>query len=117
MHGNSVRFISFLIIYINMNILFICNQGMHRSRTAAELFKDKFSTRFKGIYNNHVTGSDLDWADKVIVMEEHQRSKIAELFPKQYLQKQILLMDIPDVYSYNQPELINLLKTKIKDLF
>ena len=99
-----------------MNILFICNQGMHRSRTAAELFNEKFSTRFKGIYNNNVTESDLEWADKVIVMEDHQRSKISELFPNQYLKKQILLMDIPDVYSYNQPELIELIKTKIKDL-
>lgn len=89
---------------------------MHRSRTAAELLSNKFSTRFRGIYSNTVNASDLDWADKVIVMEGHQRSVLAKLFPKQYLQKQILSMDIPDVYSYNQPELVKLLKTKIKDL-
>lgn len=102
---------------ISMNTLFICNQGMHRSRTAAELFSDKFNTKFAGLFNNQVKDLDLEWADTVIVMEDSQRSELARRFPKQYMQKRILSIDIPDIYSYNQPELIAQLKSKIDALF
>jgi len=50
-------------------------------------------------------------------MDEEQRKEIAKRFPKQYMQKRILSLDIPDVFHYNQPELINALKSKINDLF
>jgi predicted protein tyrosine phosphatase len=95
-----------------MNILFVCNQGIHRSRTAAELFSNKFNTKYAGIYNNLITSDMLEWADKVIVMEDKQRTEIANKFPKLYMQKQILSWDIPDIYSYNQPKLIQELKRK-----
>jgi predicted protein tyrosine phosphatase len=49
-------------------------------------------------------------------MEEWQRSHIAEHFPEQYLKKKILVMDIPDIYKYNQPELVELLRKKLKAL-
>jgi len=100
-----------------MNILFICNQNKHRSKTAEELFKDKFNTKSAGLYNNKpVTQEQLSWADKIIVMEEEQRTVIGKRFPKQYLQKQILCLDIQDIYRYQQPELIDLLKIKITDI-
>jgi len=101
-----------------MKVLFICNQNQHRSKTAEELFKDKFKTKSAGLFNeNPVKASELEWADKIIVMEDIQRSEIAKRFPKQYMQKQILCLDIPDVYHYNQPELIKILKSEVSRLF
>ncbi len=101
-----------------MNVLFVCNQGQNRSRTAAEFFKDRFNTKSVGIYStNPVTEKQLEWADTIIVMEDHQRTEIGKRFPKQYLKKRILSLGISDVYYYNQPELIELLKTKIDTLF
>jgi len=49
-------------------------------------------------------------------MEDSQRSEIAKRFPKLYMKKRILSLDIPDVYLYNQPELVNTLKSKISNL-
>ena len=49
-------------------------------------------------------------------MEEDQRNEIAKRFPRQYMKKHILSLDIPDVFHFNQPELINLLKQRISRL-
>ena len=101
-----------------MKILFICNQNQNRSKTAENIFKGKFKTRSAGLYNEKpVTAKQLSWADAVIVMDEEQRREVAKRFPKQYMQKRILSLDIPDVFHYNQPELINILKSKINNLF
>ena len=100
-----------------MKVLFICNQNENRSKTAEELFKDRFETKSAGLYNEKpVTEKQLSWADVVVVMEDIQREEVAMRFPKQYIQKRILSLNIPDVYNYNQPELINLLKSRINEL-
>ncbi len=96
-----------------MKLLFICNQNKHRSRTAEEVFRPKFETKSAGLFNlNPVKESDIEWADKIAVMEEFQRGEIARRFPKLYLKKQIINLDVSDEYSYNQPELVALLKSK-----
>jgi predicted protein tyrosine phosphatase len=101
-----------------MNVLFICNQNQNRSKTAEELFKERFNTRSAGLYSQKpVTEKQLSWADTIVVMEDAQRSEIARRFPSQYLQKRILSLDIPDTYHYNQPELIDILNSKIDELF
>lgn len=101
-----------------MKVLFICNQNQNRSKTAEKLFRDRFNTKSAGLFNEKpLTESQLKWADFVIVMEDSQRSEIAKRFKKQYMQKQILSLNIPDVYQFNQPELIKILKSKINKLF
>ena len=50
------------------------------------------------------------------LMEEAQRSEIAKRFPRQYMLKRILSLDIPDIYYYNQPELIGILNSKMDEL-
>ena len=100
-----------------MKVLFICNQNENRSKTAEETFKDFFETRSAGLFNQYpVTKKDMQWADLIIVMEEKQRAELSIRFPAQYLKKRILSLNIPDVYYYNQPELINLLKERFNYL-
>ena len=96
-----------------MNLLFVCNQGRHRSKTAVKLF----SGRFAGIYSedNPLTKELLVWADKICVMEEHQRTFIANNFPKEYLQKKIVNLEIPDIYQYDQKKLKETLKKKMNN--
>jgi predicted protein tyrosine phosphatase len=99
-----------------MKILFMCNQGKHRSKTAEHLFKDAYQTKSAGLYNEtSVTEKQLKWADIVIVMEDVQRTELAKRFPKSYMKKSILSWNIQDIYRYNQPELINLLQIKMKE--
>jgi predicted protein tyrosine phosphatase len=101
-----------------MKVLFVCNQNENRSKTAERLFKDRFQTKSAGLFNNNpVAASTLEWADTIIVMEDRQRSEIAKRFPKQYMQKRILSLNIPDVYYYDQPELIEIIRSKMNKLF
>lgn len=101
-----------------MKVLFICNQNQNRSKTAEEIFKGRFETKSAGLYNpNPVTERQISWADVIVVMEEAQRAEIAKRFPKQYMQKRIVSLDVPDVYHFNQPELIDALKSKFSTLF
>ena len=98
-----------------MKVLFVCNQNQNRSKTAAELFKDRFQTRSAGLYNEKpLTKKDLSWADTVVVMEDEQRSEIAKRFPLIYMQKRILSLDISDTYHYNQPQLVDILNSRLK---
>lgn len=100
-----------------MNVIFICNQNQNRSKTAEEIFQNVFNTKSAGLFNDEpVTAKQLAWADTIMVMEEAQRKEIAKRFPKQYLEKQILNLDIPDIYKYNQPELIKILRSKVTEL-
>ena len=99
-----------------MKVLFICNQNLNRSKTAEEIFKGRFQTKSAGLYNEKpVTKKELSWAHMIVVMEDEQRREIASRFPDIYMQKQILSLGIPDVYHYNQPELIEALKTKVNN--
>jgi len=100
-----------------MRVLFICNQNQNRSKTAEDIFKGRFKTKSAGLYNGKpVTEKQLSWADLIVVMEDAQRNEIAKRFPKEYMHKRILSLDIPDVYHYNQPELIKILKSKVNEL-
>lgn len=101
-----------------MNVLFVCNQNENRSRTAEDVFRARFNTRSAGLFNSRpLTEKQLSWADLIFVMEDIQRREIAKRFPKQYMEKKIISLDIPDVYRYNQPELIDVLKRKVDELF
>ena len=97
-----------------MKVLFVCNQGRHRSRTAAALFRDEFETKFSGLYSEQpVSASDLAWADVIAVMEEHQREELVKRFPQECLRKRLVTLGIADVYQFQQPELVEALRGKI----
>jgi len=50
-----------------MNILFICNQGKNRSKTAAQLFSGRFETDSAGLYSDTpVTEVQLAQADLIM---------------------------------------------------
>lgn len=101
-----------------MKILFVCNQNENRSKTAKKVFKNRFKTKSAGLHNARpVTKKKLLWADAVVVMEDVQRSEIAKRFPDIYMQKRILCLNVPDIYHCDQPELIEILKSKINELF
>lgn len=100
-----------------MKVLFICNQNKNRSKTAEDVFKERFETKSAGLYNEKpVTKKQLSWADIIVVMEDAQRAEIAKRFPEIYMQRRILTLNIPDTYYHNQPELVRLLKSKVSEL-
>ena len=100
-----------------MNLLFICNQGKHRSKTAECLFKREFETDSAGLYSDRpVTAKQIGWADTVFVMEEFQKQEVVKRFPELCMQKRVLTMGVSDEFRFNQPELVSLLQRKMNEL-
>ena len=60
-----------------------------------------------------VSGDLIEWADIVLVMEKSHRNKVAKKFREQLKGKRLVVLNIPDQFEYMQPELVDLLKTRV----
>jgi len=61
-----------------------------------------------------ITPSAIDWADIIICMEETHKEFITREFAIQP-NKKIIILNIPDVYPKDDPDLIMLLKEKLSE--
>lgn len=104
------------ILKLKMKILFVCSFNQQRSPTAEKIFKDKYEVKSAGVFSekNPVTEEMLKWADKVIVMEEEHKIAINRNFPG--YEEKISVLNIEDEYYYNDPELVEMLIKKMKQL-
>ena len=116
-----------------MKLLFICSQNLHRSKTAELIFTDMYKgrhevksagfwcedsasskSRFKPQHPTvKITRDLMQWPDIILVFEQMHIDEIKERFPGEYLSKKIINLNISDIYSREDPELISLLKKKV----
>jgi predicted protein tyrosine phosphatase len=100
-------------------VLFICSQNRLRSPTAEQLFStwQGIETSSAGLNNdaeNPVTPELLEWADIIFVMEKTHRSKLNKKFKPSLEKARVICLDIPDEYDFMDPDLIQLLKSKVR---
>lgn len=103
-----------------LNILFVCTGNVDRSPTAEEMFINIEGVEAKSAGTSLLAVTRLskeliDWADKVFVMENRHQKAVLKLDPD--AREKIEILDIPDRYFHNQPELKELLKKKLKRFF
>ena len=102
-----------------MNLLFICSLNKQRSPTAEDLFKDskKHTVKSAGtslFAKKRVKVEEIEWADKIFVMEESHKKYIEKKFP--YIrEKEIIILDVPDVYYRDNPWLVAILREKLRE--
>lgn len=112
-------------------VLFVCSAGILRSATAAHVFSAEpynWNTRTAGMgiefALNPVSEALILWADKIYCMEQEHLDDMKSVFGER-LEKLIKarncddeifieVLNIPDIYEYRSPELIKLLKEKVK---
>jgi len=103
-----------------MNLLFVCTAGEQRSPTAAGIYNEMgYQTRFAGTHGigeQALTRKDLEWADKIIVMEDMHRDFISRNFPRQHARADLTVLGIPDIYLRNDPELISEIEAKMPEM-
>lgn len=104
-----------------MNVLFVCSRNKWRSATAERLYRDHphHTVRSAGTSpaaHTRISATLLSWADIVFVMEKKHREIIRNTFDPESLDKQIIVLDIPDDYSYMDPELIDMIRTTVDPL-
>ena len=103
-----------------MKLLFVCNANLQRSPTAEDLFKNskKHEARSCGIdplAKTRISKEIVKWADIIICMEPWHKDFILTNFLKEVAGKDIRVLDILDVYFRGDPELVKILKKKLKE--
>ena len=94
---------------IKMNILFICSKNKWRSKTAETIFKNRWSVKSAGTEKGariRVTSSLIEWGEVIFVMEEKHKNRLKEKYGKLLSSKEVIVLDIPDVYQYMDEDLI-----------
>lgn len=100
------------------HVLFICSQNRLRSPTAEQLFSSYPGIEVASAGLNHdapvpLTPELVYWAELIFVMEKAHRRRLSERFREHLDGKRIVCLDIPDRFSYMQPELVTLLERKV----
>ncbi|NQU66375.1 MAG: phosphotyrosine protein phosphatase [Candidatus Marinimicrobia bacterium] len=99
-------------------ILFVCSENRLRSPTAEAIFSEFERVQAIGAGTNAdaetpVSGDLIEWADVILVMEKTHRNKITKKYKELLKGKKLVVLDIPDKYKFMQPELIQLLKSRV----
>lgn len=105
-----------------MKILFVCSKNKWRSRTAENIFKNN------GLHNVRSAGTessariklskeDLNWADKILVMEQIHVERIKKIDNDKITIDKIEILGIEDKYKYLDDELITILKMTTTEYF
>jgi predicted protein tyrosine phosphatase len=100
-------------------VLFVCSQNKLRSPTAEQVFANRpgFEVTSAGTdprADTPVSPEVLEWADLIFVMERTHRTKLSSRFRAHLKNKKIICLGIPDEYDFMDPDLIQLLKSKVR---
>ena len=102
-------------------VLFVCHLNRVRSATAERLFckRTDLDVRSAGTSSDamvRVNARMLDWADLVLTMDEGQRQALEQMFPGHPTLSRLVCLQIPDEFTFLQPELVVLLRERVTPL-
>ena len=104
-----------------MKLLFICSENRLRSPTAEAVFSqyEGVQARSAGLgafAETPVSRPLIEWADLILVMEAHQTEATQSEFGAALGNTQLVSLNIPDQYAYMEPELVNMLESRVPEL-
>ncbi len=100
-------------------LLFICGKNRLRSPTAEQVFSrepgvEPASAGIGRDSDEPVSPYMLEWADIIFVMERSHLTKLRKRFGKHLHRQRVVCLDIRDDYEYMDPELVAILKRKVR---
>jgi predicted protein tyrosine phosphatase len=101
-----------------IRVLFVCTQNKVRSLTAEHLYRVRPDLEVKsaGTANfakNQLTREVMEWADIVFIFDESQQEIIHQRFGPDALGKPVVLLGLPDVFTYKSDALVVKLVAKL----
>jgi predicted protein tyrosine phosphatase len=102
-------------------VLFVCTHNISRSVTAAHLFRESAAHEVRSAGTSEyarvpVSLELIVWAARIFVMEEDHLSFLREHYADALVEKEVVCLDIPDIYLPLEPELITVLREKLSGL-
>jgi predicted protein tyrosine phosphatase len=102
------------------HLLFICSKNQWRSPTAETLFKNHPLHEAKSAGTSakariKVSQKLLEWATIIFMMEQKHKDIIKENFPSVIKNKQVIVLDIADDYTYGDEELVGILQNALTE--
>ncbi|KRE86094.1 phosphotyrosine protein phosphatase [Rhodanobacter sp. Soil772] len=102
-------------------VLFLCSRNRLRSPTAEQVFGtwpnlEVDSAGLADDAETMLTAEQLDWAELIVVMEASHRHRLQARHRTRLKGKRVVCLDIPDDYTFMQPELVALLLKKVGPL-
>jgi len=99
-------------------VLFVCTGNIDRSPTAEDILKEVpgFEVRSAGTMpgaRRCLTRSDVEWADRIFVMEDHHRVSVLGLDPG--ADSRVKVLGIPDMYIRGDERLVELIRKELKE--
>jgi predicted protein tyrosine phosphatase len=104
------------------NILFICYGNLNRSPTAANVARklaednklhiDVASAGIAVYAENALTKYIADQADIIFVMEDYMKDLLQGYYSQR--PEKIIVLNIPDIYTRNDPELVQILEKQLR---
>jgi predicted protein tyrosine phosphatase len=100
------------------NVLFICGRNKLRSPTAESVFGAYPDVEVASAGTNPdadtlLSAELVEWADIIFVMERSHRQKLAARFRASLKNKRVVCLDIADKYTFMDPDLVRVLKSKV----
>jgi predicted protein tyrosine phosphatase len=100
-------------------LLFICSENQMRSPTAEAMYQDFPGYEVKSAGTElsariPLTQEHVQWADIIFVMEPEHLERVQLEYSDMLAGKRIICLNIPDIYSYMEPELIDDLKAALR---
>ena len=99
-------------------VLFLCSRNRLRSPTAEQVFSGRpdlevVSAGLAIDADVPCTGELVEWAEIIFVMEKAHRTRLATRFKRHLKTTRVICLDIPDEYTFMQPELVRLLQSRV----
>lgn len=103
------------------HVLFICSRNQWRSPTAEAVYQndprvEACSAGLSASARRRVSEKLLRWADMVVVMDRAQKQKLEDQFPSVFDDLHVDVLDIPDDYTFMDPELVTLIRDRFEPL-
>ena len=101
-----------------LRVLFVCRLNRNRSATAERLFCKRQDLEVRSAGTNEdarvqVNQRMMDWADVIFALDDIEEKNLRSMFPDDAALARIVCLDIPDVYGFNDAELVSLLQERV----
>ncbi|MBX3168451.1 MAG: phosphotyrosine protein phosphatase [Candidatus Eremiobacteraeota bacterium] len=102
-----------------MKVLFVCSRNRLRSPTAQQIFAgvqgwEVDSAGLSPDAEHLVSAEQIEWTDLILVMEPVHRRRLVQRYGPLTKGKRVAVLSIRDEYKFMQPELIELLHSRVK---